>query len=253
MRAAARPYEFKPPQVRGLDLVKILEAGGRRRPHAPAAGGGDGRVGAPVFSRAFARAFCRAAQHQRHAAGLLGGELQAPAGGEVHVLHFAHHGGQDSGPQSFLHGGEQVLVAARLGDDQMLGAKPHGGEAGAVQLASARAPQHGRGWASGPQPANKGCGEAGDGGETAQARFRARDLMERATRQTALGPERIEGRDSERQRGLAGLGPEALGPLKAAQGLLEMPEGGRCPAVLHEMCVLISELLSLLCSSFVLI
>lgn len=117
MRAAARPYEFKPPQMRGGDLIKILRAAPwmtkrRRGPHAPAAGGGDGRF------RAFA--FCRSAQHQGHAAGFLGGELQAPAGDEVQVLHFAHYRAQDSGTQAFLHGGEQVFVVTRLGDDQAL-------------------------------------------------------------------------------------------------------------------------------------
>lgn len=205
MRAAARANEIQPPEAAGGNPVKVLTGGGRGS-DAPAAGGGDGWRG--MGTRPWP------AQHQRHAAGLLGRQLQTAAGGEIDAFDFAHHRAQDSRTQAFFHGREQVLVIAGFGDDQAFGGKTHAGQARSIQLTPARAPQDRRRQAPGD-----GCGERGGGRETAGTRIGAGDLMQRAAGKSARGPGGIERIESERQHRRAVSGPQAPGPFKAAQGL----------------------------------
>ena len=161
-----------------------------------------------------------AAQDESRPAGGLGGKLQAPPGGTVERIRLPNHGGQISAAQALLHGPENIDLAARADQDQAPGIEPESRQAGRIEIAPARGPQHRAARAGSQQTGQEGQAKPGRG---AVVPFRplALDLVQTGQRQAAARQVPVERRDPERQNppfprgaraGLKGpdLGPQAV-------------------------------------------
>ena len=84
-----------------------------------------------------------AADHEAGGSAPLAGQLQAAAGGQVHVLHLADGGGDAGAAQGVLQGGQHLGFVPGLDLDQALGGKAETGEARGVKIVPPRDPDDG--------------------------------------------------------------------------------------------------------------
>lgn len=158
---------------------------GRR--HAPARGGG-GRLrlrndGPP------------APEHERRDARALGGELQAPRGGEPEAGDLADDHREPALAQPLLEDGENVRLVPGLDEEDAVRMKAGGRQAGREEIPPAQAPQHGA------AEARREPGREQNGRSALLARRPGfQDLVNRTTREPSRGEMGIEGRHPEGQR-----------------------------------------------------
>ena len=90
------------------------------------------------------------AQDQSGDAAGPGGQLQAPAGGEIKGLDLAQHGRQGGHAQALLHGPQDLGITAPAGHDQLPRIKAESRQPGTIKrppfidVVEALAPQNGR-------------------------------------------------------------------------------------------------------------
>lgn len=96
--------------------------------------------------------------------------------------------------QTFLHAGEHRLLVAHLGIDHPVGMQPRLRQRRGEEIAPGHAPEHLSRCASGDAGSEQGRGGAMHGAVAA-----ARNLMQRAQRQTTAGHLAVHSLDAERQ------------------------------------------------------
>ena len=152
--------------------------------HAPA-GGGD-RAGGRLKSRPAERT---TADDETGPAALLAGQLQPAAGGQVHVLHLAEHGGDADGGERVFHHHQGFGLVAGADLDQALGRKPQPRQPRRPQIV---APQHPDRLApAGQRPGHQG-GEGGRRRRCFRFQTHAHDLMPAPQRQAAAGQSLVQ-------------------------------------------------------------